>query len=439
MEPVDNIIHAQWIITGEPDQKPLENHALVIKADRITAILPSDEATQKYSAKQTETLSAHAIIPGLINAHTHLAMNYFRGMADDLALMNWLNNHIWPAEKKWVNHEFVYNASLLAMAEMIRCGTTCFNDMYFFLPATAEAAEKAGMRANIGMTVLDFPTQWAQNADEYLARGMDFYAQYKNHPLITPTMAPGHPFTVSDATFVRIQKLAEEHDLKINLHLHETADEVNQSIEHHKKRPIKRLHDIGLITPRLIAVHMTQLNDDDFSILNETRPGIVHCPESNMKLGSGSCPVEKLKALSLTVALGTDGAASNNDLDMISEMRSAAFLAKLTDRNPEALSASDALGMATRNGAKVLGLDQLIGSLKPGKAADFAAIHLDEIETQPLYHPVSQIVYAAGRQQVTDTWVAGKRLMKNRELLTLDEKALIQTAKAWREKIRRDE
>ncbi len=437
MEKADKIIHAKWIITGEGQHTPLENHALVIQSDKIAAILPSNEATQKYTATETEHFSTHAIIPGLINSHTHIAMNYFRGMADDLALMNWLNNHIWPAEKKWVDHDFVYNASLLAMAEMIRCGTTCFNDMYFFLPATAEAAEKAGIRANIGMTVLDFPTQWAQNANEYLKRGIDFYDQYKNHPLVTPTMAPGHPFTVSDPTFIRIQELAEQHDLKINLHLHETADEVNQSIEQHKKRPIKRLNDIGLISPRLIAVHMTQLNDEDFDIIKEKKTSIVHCPESNMKLASGACPVTKLESHGITVALGTDGAASNNDLDMLGEMRSAAFLAKLSDRNPESLPAAKALELATINGAKALGMDHLIGSLKVGKAADFAAVNLDEIETQPLFHPISQIVYAASRQQVTDTWVAGKRLMKNRQLLTLDESALIKQAKHWGEKIQK--
>lgn len=431
MEPIDNIVHAKWIITSEAQHGALENHALVINADKIVAILPSNDATKKYSAKKTEYFNTHAIIPGLINSHTHIAMNYFRGMADDLALMDWLNNHIWPAEKKWVNDELVYDASLLAMAEMIRSGTTCFNDMYFFLPATAKAAEKAGIRANIGITVLDFKTQWAQNADDYLQRGMDFYAEYKHHPLITPTMAPGHPFTVSDETFIRIQELAETHDLKINLHLHETADEVNQSLEQHKKRPIKRLNDIGLISERLIAIHMTQLNDEDFSIIKEKKPSIVHCPESNMKLASGVCPVEKLQLAGMNVALGTDGAASNNDLNMLGEMRSAAFLAKLSTRNPESLAAAKTIELATINGAKALGMDHLMGSLAPGKSADFAAINLDEIETQPLYHPMSQIVYAASRQQVTDTWVAGKRLMKNRQLLTLDENEIIQKAKRW--------
>jgi len=433
MQTVDQIIHAKWIITGE--NKMLEQHALIVQEGKIQAIVPSDTAAQQYTGKITKKYSTHAIIPGLINAHTHIAMNYFRGFADDLALMNWLNNYIWPAEKQWVNDEFVYDASLFAMAEMIRSGTTCFNDMYFFLPATARAAEISGIRAHIGITVLEFPTQWAQNSAEYLARGLEFLTEYKNHPRITATMAPGHPFTVSDNSFLKIKELADTHNLKINLHLHETADEVNQSVEQYKKRPIKRLHDLGLISERLIAIHMTQLNEEDLGILAASRPSIVHCPESNMKLSSGVCPVEKLKSLGINVALGTDGAASNNDLNMLGEMRSAAFLAKLSTLNPEALNAEEALRMATMNGAKALGAERIIGSIAVGKAADFAAINLDEVETAPLYHPLSQIVYAASRHQVTDVWVAGKQLLKNRQLTTLDEQELRAKAQAWARKI----
>ena len=350
--------------------------------------------------------------------------------------MNWLNNYIWPAEKKWVDHEFVRDASLFAMAEMIRSGTTCFNDMYFYLQATAEAADVAGIRAHIGMTVIDFPTNWAQTTDEYFAKGLEFYAQYKNHPRITTTLAPHAPYTVSDATLLKVKEIAETNNLKINLHLHETADEVNQSLAQINKRPIKRMHELGMISPRLLAIHMTQINDEDLEILAAGKPNIVHCPESNMKLASGICPVEQLKAKGLNVALGTDGAASNNDLNMLGEMRSAAFLAKLANHNPVTLPAIETITTATLNGAKALGIDHMTGSLKAGKAADFVAIHLDEIETLPMYHPASQIVYAASRHQVTDVWVAGKQLMKSRKLLTLDEKELINKARYWGDKIR---
>ncbi len=435
MEHADQIINAKWIIPGEPHDI-FEDHALIIKNGTIHAIIPTHDVAQHYTANTTENYSSHAIIPGLINSHTHIAMNYFRGLADDLALMNWLNNHIWPAEKKWVNEEFVHDASLFAMAEMIRGGTTCFNDMYFFLAATAKAAEKAGLRAHIGISVLEFPTNWAKTTDEYFKRGLEFFEQYKNHQHIKVTLAPHAPYTVSDQSMLRVKEIAELHDLKINLHLHETADEIDQSLKQFNKRPIRRLHELGLISSRLIAIHMTQINDEDLELLSMDKPYVVHCPESNMKLASGACPVGKLKAAGITIALGTDGAASNNDLNMLGEMRSAAFLEKLTHQNPEALPAHEALTLATLNGAKALGIDHITGSLNVGKSADFAAINLNEIETQPLYHPVSQIVYSAGRHQVTDVWVRGKQLMKNRKLLTLDENALLEKAKYWNKKIK---
>jgi 5-methylthioadenosine/S-adenosylhomocysteine deaminase len=432
---VDHIIHAKWIIACETTNTVLDNHALVIEKNLIKDILPSKAAEQKYTAQSMQHYNHHAITPGFINAHTHLAMNYFRGLADDLALMDWLKNHIWPTEKKWASHEFVRDASLFAMAEMIRGGTTCFNDMYFFLQATAEAAEIAGLRAHIGITLLEQPTTWAQTAEEYLAKGLEFYEIYKNYPLIKTTLAPHAPYTVSDENLLRVKEIAEKYNLKINIHLHESTDEINQSLQENGKRPIQRLHDIGFLDPRVIAIHMANINDDDLKILAKTKPAIVHCPESNMKLASGAAPIVEFHKAKFTVALGTDGAASNNDLDMFGEMRSASLLAKLTTHDSKNLSAAETLHMATLQGAKALGIDNVTGSLKPGKSADFIAIDLEQIETQPLYHPISQIVYAASRQQVTDTWVAGKQLMKNRALLTLDEKELLRKAKHWHEKI----
>lgn len=390
----------------------------------------------KFEAAETTTFSSHALTPGFINSHTHLAMNVFRGLADDLELMDWLNNHIWPAEGQWVSEEMVYDSSLLAMGEMIRCGTICFNDMYFFLNATAKAAELSGVRANIGMTVIDVPTAWAKTPDEYFAKAIEFYQQYKNNPRVRPTLAPHSTYMVSIENLARVNELANEYDLKINIHLQEAPSEIAQSMKLHNKRPLQRLHDIGMVSPRLIAVHMTQINDDDMKILQATHPSLVHCPESNMKLNSGASPVQKLLDAGLNVALATDGAASNNDLDMIGEMRSAALYGKVVANDPRAVNAETALKMATLHGARALGLDHLTGSLTRGKSADFIAINLDEIETQPLYHPISQIVYAASRHQVTDVWAAGKRLLKNRELQTLDEKELLAKAKTWRNKIK---
>lgn len=435
MNNVDHIVHAKWIITGEENSSILEDHALVIHQGTIKDILKSDQAEKQYQAKRVERFDSHALMPGFMNSHTHLTMNYFRGLADDLALMDWLNHHIWPAEKKWLSQEFVKDASLFAMAEMIRSGTTCFNDMYFFLQATAEAVEISGMRGAIGITVIDFPTAWAKDPEDYIAKGLEFLQEYKNHPRITTTFAPHAPYTVSDETLLKVKDLAEKHDLKINMHIHETRDEIRQSLEKYKIRPLKRLQNLEFLSPRVIAIHMTQIDDQDLEVLEAERPHIVHCPESNMKLASGVCPVTKFIDLKLNVALGTDGAASNNDLDMLGEMRSAAFLSKLSTHDPTSLSAAETMTLATLNGARALGIDQLTGSLKPGKAADFIALNLNEIETLPLYHPASQIVYAATRNQVTDVWVNGKQLLKSRQLLTLNEEELKDKASFWGKKL----
>ena len=436
MSTIDHLIHAKWLITCEEKNRILENHALVIKNNLIHSILPSQKAAKEFPEAPSLHFDHHALLPGFINSHTHIGMSFFRGLADDLALMDWLNNHIWPAEKKWVSEEFVYDASLFSMAEMIRSGTTCFNDMYFFLDATAEAAVQAGIRAHIGITVIDFPTAWAKTTEEYIDKGLSFYEHYKNHDRITTTFAPHAIYTVAEKTLIKIKELAMQFQLKINMHIQETAEEVNQSLQQTKKRPLRRLHDIGFLSRDVIAVHMTQLNEEDFHILRETKPNIVHCPESNMKLAAGTCPIEALKEYGLNIALGTDSVASNNNLDMISEMRAATLLAKLHNQNPSSLPAEEVLQLATLHGAKALGIDHLTGSLTGGKSADFIAIDLDQIETQPLYHPISQIVYAASSHQVTDVWVAGKPLMTNRKLLTLDEKELLQKAHFWQEKIK---
>jgi 5-methylthioadenosine/S-adenosylhomocysteine deaminase len=435
MEKIDQLIHARWIVTCENNQI-LEDHALAIKDGKIHDILPTSSAKQKYQAASESSYGSHAIMPGFINSHTHIAMNMFRGLADDLELMDWLNNHIWPAEAKWVSEELVYDASLLAMAEMIRGGITCFNDMYFFMDATARATEKAGMRAHIGMTVIDVPTAWAKTTDEYFAKAIEFYQQYKNSTLVTATLAPHSTYTVSLDNLRRVHELAQEYKLKTNIHLQEAPSEIEQSMQKFGKRPLQRLNEIGMVTPDLIAIHMTQLVDEDFEILQEHKPSIVHCPESNMKLISGNCPVEKLTQTGINVALGTDGAASNNDLDMFGEMRTAALLGKVTANDPKALSAHNTLQMATLHGARALGIDKVTGSIKIGKSADFIAINMEQLETVPLYHPISQIVYATGRQQVTDVWVRGNQLLKNRQLTQLDEKELINKAKVWRQRIK---
>lgn len=417
---VDTLIHARWIIPVEPESVTYEYHTLVINNGKIIDLLPTELAKQKYQGKATENLENHALLPGLINCHTHAAMTLMRGIADDLPLMDWLQNHIWPLEQKWMSEAFVKDGTDLAIAEMIRGGTTCFNDMYFFPDITAKQAIHHGIRATVGMIVIDFPSVWAQNSDEYIEKGLALHEQLRLSDLCSTAFAPHAPYTVSDEPLQKIRILADELELPIHIHLHETLHEIEQAQAQTGQRPIQRLQELGLVNPSLIAVHMTQLNDEEISLFAESGAHIVHCPESNLKLASGFCQIAKCLAAGINVALGTDGAASNNDLDMFGEMRTAALLGKAVAGDASAIPAMTALRMATINGAKALGLDAICGSLSVGKAADVIAIDLNTLETQPLYCPVSQIVYAASRQQVTDVWVAGKQLLKQRQLTTIN-------------------
>ena len=432
---VDTLIHARWIIPVEPESVTYEHHSLVIESGKIIDLLPTELAKQKYQGKTTENLENHALLPGLINCHTHAAMTLMRGIADDLPLMDWLQNHIWPLEHQWMSEAFVKDGSDLAIAEMILGGTTCFNDMYFFPDITAAQAIHHGIRATVGMIVIDFPSVWAQNADEYIEKGLALHEQLRLSDLCTTAFAPHAPYTVSDAPLQKIKTLADELELPIHIHLHETLHEVEQAQAQTGQRPLQRLQELGLINPSLIAVHMTQLTDEEISLFAESGAHIVHCPESNLKLASGFYQLAKCLAAGINVALGTDGAASNNDLDMFGEMRTAALLGKAVAADASAVPAMTALRMATINGAKALGLDAICGSLSIGKAADVIAIDLNHLETQPLYCPVSQIVYAASRQQVTDVWVAGRRLLKQRQLTTINSDDLKAKIAVWQQRL----
>ncbi|MEQ1544162.1 TRZ/ATZ family hydrolase [Methyloglobulus sp.] len=434
---VDTLIHARWIIPVEPESVTYENHTLVIDKGRIIDLQPTDVAKLMYQGTTTENLATHALLPGFINCHTHAAMTLMRGIADDLPLMDWLQNHIWPLEQKWMSEAFVRDGTDLAIAEMILGGTTCFNDMYFFPDVTAQQAIQHGIRASIGLIVIDFPTVWAENSASYIAKGLDIHDQFRHQPLITTSFAPHAPYTVSDDPLQKIRTLADELEIPINMHVHETLHEVDEALAKTGQRPLQRLHNLGLINPSFIAVHMTQLTAEEIGLFAESGAHIVHCPESNLKLASGFCPVAQCLAAGINVALGTDGAASNNDLDMMGEMRSAALLAKAVAQDASAVPAMTALRMATINGAKALGLDHEIGSLTIGKSADVIAINLDHLETQPLYDPVSQIVYAASRQQVTDVWVAGKQLLKQRQLTTVNLAALKTNVAEWQHRLSR--
>jgi Cytosine deaminase and related metal-dependent hydrolases len=435
MQEIDSLLHARWVIPVEPDNQVWEFHSLVIDKGRILDILPQEKARAKYRARASFELTEHALIPGLVNAHTHAAMTLLRGLADDLPLRAWLKEHIWPTEARWVSADFVHTGTLLAMAEMLKGGITCFNDMYFFPEVTARAASACGMRACLGLIAVEFPSAWAKNSDEYLAKGMALYEQYRNAGLIHTALAPHAPYTVSNEVLERIRVLADQWELRVHIHLHETAAEVKESIQQFGMRPLARLNRLGLVSASLLAVHMTQLEEAEIERIAEAGVYVIHCPESNLKLASGFCPIHKLIKHGVQVAFGTDSAASNNDLDMFGEMRTGALLAKAVAADAAALPAVQALRMATLNGAHALGIGEETGSLKPGKAADICAVHLGGIESQPVYHPISQLVYSTTRQQVTDVWIAGKQVVKDRCLTTLDEQALVEDVRSWRKRI----
>jgi 5-methylthioadenosine/S-adenosylhomocysteine deaminase len=435
MQNADLLVLPRWLVPVEPAGMVLEDHALVVRDGRIVDLLPADFARQSWHAAETLTLPQHAVLPGLVNLHTHAAMSLLRGLADDLPLMDWLQHHIWPAEGAHVSRRFCEDGVRLACAEFIRGGITCFNDMYFFPDATAEVASAAGLRAAVGLIVLDFPTAWAQPG-EYLHKGLEVHDRLKHDPLIRTVFAPHAPYTVSDGPVGEVRKYANELGIPIHMHVHETAGEVEQAVASTGKRPWQRLKDLGLVGPDLIAVHMTQLTDAEIADCAEHGVSVAHCPESNLKLASGFCPVAKLLAAGVNVALGTDGAASNNDLDLLGEMRTAALLAKGVAGDAMAVPAHAALHMATLAGAKALGLNGEIGSLVKGKAADFIAIDLGEISTQPLYNVVSQVVYASSRHQVSDVFVAGRALLRDRRFQTVDERAIVARAQEWRAKVR---
>jgi 5-methylthioadenosine/S-adenosylhomocysteine deaminase len=435
MTPIDLLINARWIIPIAPANRVLTDCAIAIHQGQILAILPQAEAAKRYSASRVDYLHEHALMPGLINAHGHAAMTLFRGYADDQPLNDWLTNHIWPAEKQWVNEQFVRDGTELAIAEMIKSGTTCFADMYFFPEQTAQAALDAHMRCQIYFTIFDFPSAWGSGPEDYFSKGLALHDTFRDNDLINIGFGPHAPYTVGDETLKKVAMLAQEMDTPIHIHLHETAQEIEDSIQQYGMRPAQRLMDLGLLSPLTQCVHMTQINDLDIAILQQSGAHVIHCPESNLKLASGFCPADKLLTAGINVALGTDGAASNNDLDLFSELKTAALLAKAVSGNAAALEAHTALRMATLNGAKALGIDHLVGSLEIGKQADIIAIHLGDLDLQPLYNIASQLVYTHVGHRVSHSWVKGKCLMQNRELLTLNERELKSKVRSWQEKI----
>ena len=436
MENVDALIEARWVIPVEPDGAVLENHAVAVHAGRIVALLPIAAARAAYAAADHVVLDTHALIPGLINLHTHAAMTLLRGYGDDMTLMAWLTERIWPAEAKLVSAEFVRAGTLLAAAEMLKGGVTCANDMYFFPDAAAEAFLALGMRAALGLIAIEFPTAYASDPDDYLARGLALRDARRHEPLLSFCLAPHAPYTVSDKTFEKIARYAAELGLPVHIHLHETAQEVATSLEKHGVRPLARLARLGLLGPQTIAVHAVHLDAGDIALLARHGASVAHCPASNLKLASGIAPVAALLDAGINLGLGTDGAASNNRLDMFAEMRLAALLAKGASGRADVLPAAQALRMATLGGARALGQDAVIGSIAPGKAADLAAVNLGRIDLQPVYDPLSHLVYTAERTDVSDVWVAGVRVVNEQQLQASCSGDLESTARLWQNRVR---
>ena len=438
MQTIDALICPRWTVRVEPEVIAEEGLALAVDSGRILAVLPLAEAERRYSPRVRHDRGRHVLLPGLVNAHTHAAMALFRGLADDLPFEVWLHKRVWPAEARWVGPEFVADGTRLAIAEMLLGGTTCFSDMYFFPDVTGDVARELGMRAVVGMIAVEFPTAWAADAEEYLRKGLEVHDRFKTEPLVTTAFAPHSPYAVGDATLKRIRRLADELDVPVHIHVHESTAEIDQELAASGRRPLARLAALGLVTPGLNGVHATQLTPEDVAGLAAGGATVVHCPRSNLKLANGLCPVAALLDAGVNVALGTDSAASNNRLDLWAELQTAALLAKQVAGDAAALPAAQALKMATLNGARALGRADEIGSLAAGKAADVICVDLGGIEHRPLLDPVSALVYSASRDDVTDVWVAGEHLVAEGALLRLDVAEIAATADRWGQRLKKE-
>lgn len=435
-EPCDLLIEAGFVVPIVPHGVVLEHHAVAVTSSRIVALLPIAEARTRFKPARTVSRPESVLMPGMVNAHTHNPMTLLRGVADDLPLMEWLTQHIWPVEAAVIGPEFVADGMTLAIAEMLRGGTTCANENYFFPDVQAAVYKQHGFRALVGLPVIDFPTAWAKTSDEYFARAGEVHDQWRDDELIGTAFAPHAPYTVNDANFEHIRMLSDQLDIPVHLHTHETAQEISDSLRDHGQRPLARLDRLGLVNDRLIAVHMTQLTDAEIQLCAERGVSVVHCPESNLKLASGFCPACALQRAGVNLAIGTDGCASNNDLDMFSETRTAAILAKAVAQDPTAMDAATALRAATLGGAIALGMGDRIGSIEVGKQADLVCMDLSQLETQPVHHVLSQMVYASARHLVSDVWIAGQPKLVQRQLQDIDVEALVANARQWRDRIR---
>ena len=432
---IDLLLHCRWLIPIIPENQVMEDCSIAINAGRIVDLLPKSQARQQFSATEEVVLDRHMVMPGLVNAHCHSAIRLLRGRSDDLPFQAWLEKHTCSTESLLTDPDFIRDSSALAIAEMIKTGTTCFAEMYCFSELIVDVIRNAGIRSQLSFAVHDGPTPYAKDASEHIHRGLTLYDNMGNHPLIKVACAPQAPNNISDTVMKQLATFANELDLPVHIHCHENASEIAESLTKWGCRPLQRLNDTGLLLPQTQLVHMAQISPEDKALLEQTNSSVIHCPEANLKLANGFCPVTQLTQAGINVGLGTEGAASNNDLDLFGELKTACLVAKAVGGDTQALSAHSALRLATINGARALGWDREIGSLEVGKYADIIALEIDSIAQQPLYNPASQLVYGQSGSQVTHSWVAGQSLLMDKKLLALNERNLIQSAKDWGSKI----
>ncbi|GMF11604.1 unnamed protein product [Phytophthora lilii] len=445
---VDLVVYAAYVVPVVPRDVVLRDAAIAVKDTRIVAVLPREEANKRFVGVEEQHLDQHILMPGLVNLHTHAPMTLFRGLGDDKVLSDWLAEDIWPVERKFVSAEFVRAGMTHAVAEMIRSGTTCFNNMYFFPNEICSVLESTGMRGAVGQGIMDSASPYGSGPDDFLAKAEPNLEKYAPgcHDLITVTMAPHSPYTVEEETLLKVDALVKKHDARIHIHLHETEAECNDSEQlnrasmcchksDHKLRPLANFKRLGLLSERLVCAHMTHLTDEEIDDVARAGVHVVHCPSSNLKLASGIARVSDMLSRGVNVTLGTDEAASNNSLDMLGEMKLAALLAKAESHQSTSVSAAETLQMATLNGARALGLEEEIGSIEVGKRADIVAVECDSVEMLPMYNAVSHLVYVAGREHVSDVWINGKQVFRNRHLTTVDEAQVKSEVRKWAEHI----
>jgi len=434
MEQFDTLLHPDFVVPIVPHRQVLSAHSVGIKGGTIASVMPRSEALALEASEHIE-LAGCALMPGLINLHCHAAMSLLRGYADDLPLMTWLQRYIWPTETRFISPDFVRTGSELAIADLLLGGTTTLADQYFFPEVTAEICERAGLRALLTFPVIEVETAWARDAAECIRNGLALRDQYRNHDLIEIGFGPHSTYQVSEGTLSKVAMLAEELEAPIQIHLHETQEEVLSVVEQSGMRPIDLLEKLGVLGPRTQCVHMTALGEQDMDTIATHGAHVVHCPRSNLKLGSGICSVQKLLDRGINVALGTDGAASNNRLSMLGELQTAALIGKTAQGDPKAVDAWTSLEMATLNGAQALGKEHRLGSIEAGKLADLIAVDLSDLQHLPQYDLASSLVYGASGSEVRWSWIGGDCVVRDGQLQTVDYTGMSERVAKWSEQL----